>query len=211
MSMVDIATYPSKSKESTMLTRTSFALLFGLVVAGCGSSSPKQVESAATMPRLGADGYFKPDLPNAGHYKGRNHNLAMGSSEPVQCRFSSHFALGSSEPMPQDMADLEELAGCLNSDAAKDRSIEVVGHADVNGSSMRNMKLSLARAERIRDILEAHGVDRARMQVRSVGERAALGYLSGYSNGFDRRVDVTLVYDVREPADTNRYDVAVWR
>lgn len=194
-----------------MLSRTSFALLFGLVVAGCGTSSPKQVESAATMPRSGADGSFTPDLPNAGHYKGRSHTLAMGSSEPVQCRFSPHFALGSSEPMPQDRADLKELADCLNSDAAKDRSIEVVGHADVNGSSVRNMKLSLARAERIRDILETHGVDRARMQVRSVGERAALGYLSGYSNGFDRRVDVTLVYDVREPADTNRYDVAIWR
>lgn len=194
-----------------MLNRHSFALVCGMFIAGCGTSSPKQVESAATMPRSGADGAFKPDLPSAGHYNGRNHNLATGSSEPVQCRFSPHFALGSSEPMPQDMADLEELAHCMNSASAKDRSIEVVGHSDVNGSSVRNMRLSLARAERIRDILEAHGVDRSRMQVRSVGERAALGYLSGYSNGFDRRVDVTLVYDVREPSDTNRYDVAVWQ
>lgn len=194
-----------------MLTRTSFALVCGLFVAGCATSSPKQVESAANMPSAAADGTFNPKLPEAGHYAGRNHKLAIGSSEPVQCRFSPHFALGSSEPLPQDMADLEALADCLNSDAAKERSIEIVGHADINGSSARNMKLSLARAERIRDILEAHGVDPARMQVRSVGERAALGYLSRYSNGFDRRVDVTLVYDVREPAETNRYDVAVWR
>lgn len=194
-----------------MLNRHSFALICGLFVAGCASSSPKQVESAATMPPAAGDGTFNPDLPKAGHYKGRNHDLAVGSSEPVQCRFSPHFALGSSEPMPQDKAELKALAACLNSEGAKERSIEVIGHADINGSSIRNMKLSLARAERIRDILEAHGVDPARMQVRSVGERAALGYLSGYSNGFDRRVDVALVYDVREPVETNRYDVAVWQ
>jgi outer membrane protein OmpA-like peptidoglycan-associated protein len=215
---------PKLLKESTMLPRNTFALVCALFAAGCASSSPKQVESAATassspkqvesvakMPPAEADGTFKPKLPNAGHYKGRNHTLAIRSSAPVQCRFSPHFALGSSEPMPQDMADLEVLADCMNSEQAKDRSIEIVGHADINGSSARNMKLSLARAERIRDILAAHGVKPERMQVRSVGERAALGYLSGYSNGFDRRVDVTLVFDVREPVETNRYDIAVWR
>jgi peptidoglycan-associated lipoprotein len=109
------------------------------------------------------------------------------------------------------MLDLETLADCLQSEGARERPIEIIGHADVRGSSARNLKLARARAERVRAILVTHGVDAERMQVRSVGDHAALGFLSSYSHGFDRRVDIALVYEGREPSDTNRYDVAAWR
>jgi len=194
-----------------MLTRRFLALLCALFVEGCAASTPKQVERAASLPTPAADGTYAVHFPNTGHDVLRNHRLATGPAEPVKCKFSPHFAFGSAEPLPQEMSDLENLALCLQSDSARDLPIEIVGHADVRGSSKRNLKLGLARAERVRDILVAYGVDAARMQVRSVGERAALGFLSQYSHGFDRRVDVALVYDVREPSDTNRYDVAAWR
>jgi OOP family OmpA-OmpF porin len=194
-----------------MLARQSLALVCGLFVAGCTASAPKQVEHAASLPAPATDGTYKVQFPDPGHYVGRNHRLAIGPAEPVQCRFSPHFALGSAEPLPQDMLDLESMADCLQSEPARERPIEIIGHADVRGSSARNVKLARMRAERVRDILVTHGVDAARIQVRSVGEHGALGFLSAYSHGFDRRVDIALVYDAREPSDTNRYDVAAWR
>lgn len=197
-----------------MLARYSFACVCGLLVAGCAGAgtSPQQVDTtAASLPRPAADGTYSVKFPSTGHYVARNHQLAIGASEPIQCRFSPHFAFGSAEPLPQDVLELHSFAGCLNSEPARNQTIEIVGHADVSGSSMRNMKLALARAERVRDILVEQGVSQERMLVRSVGERGALGFLSGYSYGFDRRVDVQLLYEPREPRDTNRYDVASWR
>lgn len=194
-----------------MVARQSFALVCGLFVAGCAASAPKQVENTASLPAPAADGTYEVQFPNTGHYVRRNHRLVIGPSEPVQCRFSPHFALGSAEPSQQDLLDLKTLADCLQGKLARELPIEIVGHADVRGSSAKNLKLGLTRAERVRNILVAHGVDAGRMQVRSVGEHASLGFLSPYSHGFDRRVDIALVYDVREPSDTNRYDVAAWR
>ena len=194
-----------------MLTSRFLPLFCALFVAGCAASAPKQVEHAASLPAPAADGTYEVHFPDTGHHVSRNHRLAAGPAEPVKCKFSPHFAFGSTEPLPQDMSDIENLAHCLQGDLARELPIEIVGHADVRGSSNRNLKLGQARAERVRDILVAHGVDAARIHVRSVGERAALGFLSPYSHGFDRRVDVALVYDVREPSDTNRYDVAAWR
>lgn len=194
-----------------MLARESFALVCGLFVAGCATSAPKQVEHAAALPSPNSDGTYVVQFPDTGHYVGRNHKLAIGPSEPLQCKFSPHFAWGSAEPLPQDMDDLDNLADCLKTETAMERPIEIVGHADARGSSARNFKLALSRAERVRDLLVARGVDAGRMQIRSVGERAALGFMTPYSHGFDRRVDIALVYEAREPSDTNRYDVAAWK
>lgn len=194
-----------------MLARYSYMLIGALFVAGCASSAPKQVENAASLPAPAADGTYKVEFPDTGHYVGREHRMAMGPAEPVQCKSSPHFALGSAEPLPQDMLDLKALADCLQTKEARERPVEIIGHADVRGSSAKNMKLGLARAERVRDILIGHGVAPARLQVRSVGEHASLGFLSSYSHGFDRRVDIALVYESKEPSDTSRYDVAAWR
>ena len=194
-----------------MLIRRFLPLVCSLFVAGCAASAPKQVERAASLPTPNADGTYEVRFPDTGHHVQRTRRLAMGPDEPAQCRFSPHFAFGSAEPLPQDVMDLEALALCLQSEEARDRPVEIVGHADVRGSSSNNMQLAQARAERVRDILVAHGVDASRMRVGSVGEHAALGFLTPYSHGFDRRVDIMLVYDVREPSDTDRYDVAAWR
>lgn len=196
-----------------MLSLRSFALAFvgGLFAVGCTAAAPKQVENAAALPPPAADGQYRVQFPDTGHHVSRSRRLATGPAEPVQCRFSPHFAFGSTEPLPQDIIELRAFADCLKSDAASDKPIEIIGHADVRGSTSRNMRLALARAERVRDILVEQGVERERMHVRSVGESAALGFLSAYSYGFDRRVDVALMYDQREPSDTNRYDVTAWR
>ncbi len=194
-----------------MLTRHSLALVCGLLVAGCATSSPKQVETAAALPPPAKDGTYEVKAPDSGHYVFRAHQLAVGPDEAAKCRVSPHFAFGSSEPLPQDVNQLKNFASCVNSEAAQDKTIEIVGHSDARGSSDRNLMLAMARAEKVRDILVKQGVKQERMLVRSVGEQGTLGFLSMYSHGFDRRVDVALVYEVHEPADTNRYDVTAWK
>lgn len=196
-----------------MLSFRSFAQIFvgGLLAVGCTAAAPKQVENAAALPPPAADGNYSVQFPDPGHYAGRSQRLATGPAEPIQCRFSPHFAFGNAEPLPQDVIELRGFAACLKSDAARDKPIEIIGHADVRGSSSRNMRLAQARAERVRDILVEQGVERERMFIRSVGELGALGFLTAYSYGFDRRVDVALIYEHREPSDTNRYDVTAWR
>jgi len=48
--------------------------------------------------------------------------------------------------------------------------VDVVGHTDRSGSSADNLKLSLLRAEVVRDALIARGVPRSVLIVRGVGE-----------------------------------------
>jgi outer membrane protein OmpA-like peptidoglycan-associated protein len=194
-----------------MLARHCLTFVYCMLLSGCAASAPKQVENQAPLPSPGAGGTYTLELPDTGNHAVRKRRLAVGPAEPVQCKFSPHFALGSAEPLPQDRLDLKVLADCLNSEGAREMPIEIIGHADVRGSARNNEMLGRARAERVRGILASHGVDPTRMQVRSVGEVASLGFLSGYSHGFDRRVDVALVYNCREPSDTNRYDVAAWK
>ncbi|HTJ44436.1 MAG TPA: OmpA family protein [Kofleriaceae bacterium] len=50
-------------------------------------------------------------------------------------------------------------------------SIEIVGHADARGTEHHNDDLSAHRMRRVRDYLETHGVDGARMHGRAAGDR----------------------------------------
>ncbi len=47
--------------------------------------------------------------------------------------------------------------------------VEIGGHTDSRGSARRNRRLSLRRAEAVRDWLVAHGLDRDRVEVRGYG------------------------------------------
>lgn len=194
-----------------MLVCRIFALAAGMLVAGCAANVPQQVENQRPLPQPREDGTYAVKMPDLGRGVARERKLATGPSEPVRCTFSPHFAFRSAEPLPQDRIALEDVADCLNQDEARDRAIEVIGHADVRGNAATNDALALQRARRVREILTEHGVAWDRIRVKSVGERASLGFLPSYSHGFDRRVDVTLASDRIAPSDTDRYEVSQWR
>jgi len=194
-----------------MLSRRFLALCLAMFAAGCASSAPTQSKNMAPLPNPGSDGVYEVAMPDLGRSPAREQKLAMGPSEPVQCRFSPHFAFGDDEPLPQDRVELARVAECLNQEGARERPIAIVGRADARGSDANNLKLGRARAERVRDLLAEHGVERERMHVSSVGKRASLGFLPAYSHGFDRRVDVSLIYDGHAPSDVDRFEVARWR
>ena len=74
--------------------------------------------------------------------------------------------------------------------------------ADTTGADKYNAELGQKRAERVKAILVSEGVEAARISTASRGEAEAVGdqkAVSGYSQGYDRRVDVVLKGVVHAP------------
>jgi outer membrane protein OmpA-like peptidoglycan-associated protein len=73
-------------------------------------------------------------------------------------------------------------------------AIEVAGHTDDRGSPARNMKLSLARAELVRDYLITKGIVRERMTVRGYGsEHPRAPNDSDTNRAKNRRVELSIL------------------
>ena len=75
----------------------------------------------------------------------------------------------------------------------KDRRLLLVGRADPTGEGAYNDELGLVRAKAIREILIGAGVDAARIDIASLGERGARGDTEDQASGYDRRVDVIVL------------------
>lgn len=68
---------------------------------------------------------------------------------------------------------MKNLITCMTSGALRDTTIKLIGHADPRGTANYNEKLGLQRAEKVRAFLVGNGVDKARVQVASVGAEDA--------------------------------------
>jgi len=86
--------------------------------------------------------------------------------------FTLYFLEGRDELTPASKAELDKVFGELRRRPAPD--ILVIGHTDTVGNLAFNDKLSLARAERVRDILVGLGMDRQRIQSAGRGKRELL-------------------------------------
>jgi outer membrane protein OmpA-like peptidoglycan-associated protein len=93
------------------------------------------------------------------------------------------FRLGNFAVGPNGRATLEQLLGQLTSD---NQPILIVGSADPSGPEQLNETLSDARAQSVADWLVEHGIERARIQARGIGNTGAAG------SAMDRRVDIWL-------------------
>ncbi len=78
------------------------------------------------------------------------------------------FTSGSAELLPVSGDELDRLSELLNS--APTYSVEIVGHTDDVGEDAANLKLSLARAEAVKDYLTMKGVVPTRITTRGDGE-----------------------------------------
>jgi outer membrane protein OmpA-like peptidoglycan-associated protein len=96
---------------------------------------------------------------------------------------SIYFDFESSRIRPESYPYLDALAEYLK----KHPSIrfEIIGHTDLHGADEFNDKLSLERAEAVRDYLAGKGIDKNRFEVRGAGKRRPLVPESG--PGFDER------------------------
>jgi outer membrane protein OmpA-like peptidoglycan-associated protein len=86
--------------------------------------------------------------------------------------FTLYFLEGKDELTPASKAELDKVFGELRRRPAPD--IQVIGHTDTVGNLAFNDKLSLARAERVRDMLVGLGIESQRIQSAGRGKRELL-------------------------------------
>jgi outer membrane protein OmpA-like peptidoglycan-associated protein len=80
---------------------------------------------------------------------------------------------------------LVTLSGCMKSGALSNRTMRLIGHADVRGSDEYNDRLGLRRAEAVKLFLMKTGIPSGRLLTETRGKRDA----KVTPSGSDRRVD----------------------
>lgn len=98
------------------------------------------------------------------------------------------FAFDSAALSPRTEQLLGKLADCVSKGKLAGRELELVGHADPQGSDAYNKELGMSRAESVAGFLREHGVDAAKIEVNSVGESGASEEIADWP--LDRRVDI---------------------
>ena len=105
--------------------------------------------------------------------------------------FLLYFLEGKDELTPASSAKMDKVLDELKRRPAPD--IVVTGHTDTVGSLSDNDKLSLARAERIREKLVGLGIPRERIVVTGRGEREPLVPTEdGKPEPRNRRVEISV-------------------
>jgi len=104
------------------------------------------------------------------------------------------FELGQTTLQPAARSNLEDVVELLQTEP--DKRIRIEGHTDSSGPASVNQRISLQRAESVRDELVAMGIDASRIQASGMGEDfpiASNDNAEGRSR--NRRVDVILLDD----------------
>ena len=79
------------------------------------------------------------------------------------------FANGSDHLLPASVKKVQEIGAILSRHAQSFTHIEVSGHADANGSTDLNQKLSERRAKTVADILVQDGIPAAIVEAKGLG------------------------------------------
>lgn len=114
-------------------------------------------------------------------------------AEPVRKECSGSvpfFEFDSSATREGDQPSMKTLADCMLTGPLKGKNIKLIGHTDPRGTDEYNDKLGRERAEKVKAYLVTHGVDAARVQVESAGEKEASDAPEQWPK--DRRVQIKL-------------------
>jgi outer membrane protein OmpA-like peptidoglycan-associated protein len=96
----------------------------------------------------------------------------LAALPPHPARFTLYFLEGRDELTPESRAEVERIFAEIKRRPLPD--VAVTGHADTVGGERYNDKLSLARAERMREILVELGLAAERITVAGRGKRELL-------------------------------------
>ncbi len=109
------------------------------------------------------------------------------------------FDYNSTDPPPAYHLQFDRLAAVLLDNPGK--SIEIVGHASLDGSDAANLAISRARAQNARRALTARGVSPAQLRIRASGARKPVYYLEGtaWQSQENRRVEIRWLDPELEP------------
>lgn len=117
---------------------------------------------------------------------------AAMDAEPIPPKiFTLLFRTGTAELTPESEAMLPDIVDVVRERESRD--ISVVGHSDRKGSEALNWKISMARAEAVRDLLVGMGVPEDIVETTSHGEgNPVVPTEDNVSEPRNRRVEVTV-------------------
>ena len=116
---------------------------------------------------------------------------ALSSLPPASQRVTLLFQFESDELTVDSAARVSDVVAWVKAYPAPE--VTVVGHTDAAGSARSNFTLALRRAERVRDILVAAGVEASTIEVASRGEaEPAVPASNAVFERRNRRVDVSV-------------------
>ena len=142
----------------------------GAIVVSAGTET-RVIDKPYMATRIGADGGVQQaPFSEADVRKEFGSTLAALPGKPAS--FVLYFLEGRDELTPESKAELEKVIGELKRRPLPD--IVVIGHTDSVGGLAYNDKLSLARAERLREMLVALGIPASRVQAAGRGKRELL-------------------------------------
>lgn len=164
--------------------RYGVSVVAGLSLLLCACSHaeppPQMPEAAAKAPEQG------PAQPG---YLLVSQNIRTKCGMPETPADSPLFDFDEAALRPRGEGILDSLATCMRDGTLKGQGVSILGHTDPRGGDDYNHKLGLARANAARDYLIAHGVSSASLNVKSRGEKDAVGTESS-SWQLDRRVEI---------------------
>lgn len=129
------------------------------------------IDSAYGSQQLKADGSLEPRQLTESEVRAR-FGSTLDALPAAPAMFTLYFLEGSDELTPRSKVELDHVFAEIGRRPLPD--IVVIGHTDTIGAKRYNDRLSLARAERLRDMLVERGIPAGRIQARGRGERELL-------------------------------------
>lgn len=99
--------------------------------------------------------------------------LTAEPTEPTETKdlpvtFTLFFLPGPADLAPESRNELPKIVDIIKRNETA--AIEITGHTDSEGSAEKNIRLSLARAHRVAEIFQNHGIDANRFSILARGE-----------------------------------------
>lgn len=120
-------------------------------------------------------------------------SLVRVTNKRIVIRRKIHFASGAARLRPDGHQLLDIVAQVL-AESPQIKHVEIQGHTDSQGADKRNLKLSQARAEAVRDYLIQRGMASDRLTARGYGEsRPKRPNLTAQGRAINRRVEFRIL------------------
>lgn len=166
---------PTLHCTAAMRATTTISIGAGLLLLAAGCAH--QVHAEAKSDDKGAHAEVKaPDDGDANRYDAKKLTRSGVQLDPEltkSCKLDEReafFAFDSAEISEGVHAVLAKVATCVTDGPLKGRELELVGHADPQGSDEYNKELGLSRAESVAACLRDHGVTESKIEINSLGE-----------------------------------------
>jgi OOP family OmpA-OmpF porin len=160
--------------------------LLAALRAGPGAAadvvSKRDIEAALAPPPAAADGA-------ASQPKTRGIVIKAVEEKREVIDLNIPFELNSAQLQPQAVEQLAQLDAALKSESLAHSRFQIAGHTDSSGDAEYNHRLSIRRAETVRQYLVSHGISAGRLEATGFGKDRPLNP-DDPANPANRRVEI---------------------